>query len=443
MYLNFYQLSKKPFSLAPDPDFLYLSQQHKDALGAIIYGVREREGFVSVVGEVGTGKTTIIRSYLNSIHRKQILPIFIFNSKITFSELMQTFMNEIGFDFEVIGQRHAVNEMVRLAYHAMLEKASQGKSIVLIIDEAQNMPIETLGNLCILSNFETSKDKLIQIVLVGQPELQKKLDLYQLRQLRQRVAYRAKITPLSTKEGVDYIHHRLSLSSKVQKPVFTKMAVRRIVKHSKGVPRVINILCENSLVASYGLQKKPVSLKLVKQVIAEYEGKSFSGHFPLKKVVVSTLILLLTSVLVASFISFFPRSLEGWMGQQFASVPLPDVSRKPTTTSAEEEKSLQPKSEPISPLFAGRHMTTRQSANSKIVKRGDTVSKLFFDTYGFYSTQGLEWLKSQNPHIDNMDDIQIDQIIYFPEIDPEYLVRMQPGANSLRVQSERRLSQYD
>ena len=297
MYLNFYQLRKKPFSLAPDPEFLYLSQQHKDALGAIIYGIKEREGFVTVVGEVGTGKTTVIRSYLNSAYRKQILPVFIFNSKITFHELMQAFLSEIGIAPEEILRARTVNDMVndmvKLAYQAMLEKSSHGKNIVLIIDEAQNMPIETLGNLCILSNFETTKAKLIQIVLVGQPELQKKLDLYELRQLRQRVAYRAQITPLAAKEAVGYLHHRLSLSSKEKKPVFTTRAINRILKHSKGVPRVINILCENSLVAGYGLQKKPVSLKVVKQVIAEYEGRRFSGPLQLKNVAGSMLILLL------------------------------------------------------------------------------------------------------------------------------------------------------
>ena len=128
MYLNFYQLRKKPFSLAPDPEFLYLSQQHKDALGAIIYGIKEREGFVTVVGEVGTGKTTVIRSYLSSAYRKQILPIFIFNSKITFHELMQAFLSEIGIDSEVILRARTVNDMLRLAYQAMLEKTSHGKN---------------------------------------------------------------------------------------------------------------------------------------------------------------------------------------------------------------------------------------------------------------------------------------------------------------------------
>ncbi len=492
MYLNFFQLRKKPFSLAPDPEFLYLSQQHKDALGAIVYGIREREGFVSVVGEVGTGKTTIVRSYLHKAGRNQTLPIFIFNSRITFPELIKTFLCEIGIDVDASNRKYSVNEMVRLAYQAMLEKTRQGENLVLIIDEAQNMPVETLGNLCILSNFETAKAKLIQIVLVGQPELQKKLDRYELRQLRQRIAYRALITPLSMKDSVRYLHHRLSVSSIKQGTVFTTSAIKRIVKHSQGIPRVINILCENSLVAAYGLQKKPVSSKIVKQVIAEYEGKGSRSYFLLKRVAGSLLIIVLTAIFVASYLPSRANSpVETMVEQVFLKVPqkpdlqpaesrdtvvssrkvveptqdkdpdpgqkiqelpqadgpeLTDLSartlqqtslsspldqlreplemngegRKPEveTKPKEEKKSLLATPETIPPQPAVRSLPYKKGAYLKVAKRGDTVSGLFLETYGFYNTRALEWIKSHNPHIDNMDEIQIDQIIYFPGVEP-------------------------
>jgi general secretion pathway protein A len=504
MYLNFYQLHKKPFSLAPDPEFLYLSQQHKDALGAIIYGIKEREGFVSVIGEVGTGKTTIVRSYLHKAGRKQILPIFIFNSNISFHELMKTFLHEVGIDAERIQRRHNVNGMVRLAYQAMLEKTRQGKTIVLIIDEAQNMPIETLGSLCILSNFETAKSKLIQIVLVGQPELQKKLDLYELRQLRQRLAYRALITPLSTKESLRYIHHRLSLSSKVKKPVFTTSAIRRIVKHSKGVPRVINILCENSLVAGYGLQKKPVSLQIVKQVIAECEGRRFSGLLQLKNVAGSMMILLVVALLLVAYLPYFHTSKEPlsepvyskstqtshpqpvknndnaiYSGDKIVemiedeipalagneqpmlttndnkspNVPLEtsqphsreplalsglqEVSQGHLTMDAEDERNLLTKlveliskAESTPPQPAGQHITSKQSSRIRTVKKGDTLSKLCLSTYGFVNTRVLVWLKTHNPHISNINEIQVDEIIFFPEMESPNLPRMLQRVNN-------------
>lgn len=484
MYLNFFQLQKKPFSLAPDPEFLYLSQQHKDALGAIVYGIREREGFVSVIGEVGTGKTTIVRSYLHKAGRNQTLPIFIFNSRITFPELIKTFLSEIGIDVDALNRKYSVNEMVRLAYQAMLEKTRTGENIVLIIDEAQNMPIETLGNLCILSNFETSKAKLIQIVLVGQPELQKKLDRYELRQLSQRIAYRALITPLSTKDSVLYLHHRLSISCKKQGPVFTPSAIGRIVKHAQGIPRVINILCENSLVAAYGLQKKPVSLKIVKQVIAEYEGKSLRSYALLRRVAGSALIIFLTAIFVASYIPSRANSpvesMLEWVS--FKAPPKPDfqpVASNDTVVSssikvveplndkdAVAEQKIQvtrlpdgpgstdlssPQTGGVSPLtqagepaeMIGENkkpevnntvlftptetislqpavptLPYKRAAFLKVAKRGDTVSGLFLETYGFYNTQALEWIKSYNPHIDNMDQIKVDQIIYFPEVKP-------------------------
>ncbi|MDG5467438.1 AAA family ATPase [Deltaproteobacteria bacterium IMCC39524] len=482
MYLNFYQLHKKPFSLAPDPEFLFLSQQHKDALGAIVYGIREREGFVSIVGEVGTGKTTIIRSFLHKAGRNKILPIFIFNSKITFAELMKTFLSEIGLDVDAIQEKYNVNDMVRLAYNAMLEKTREGKNLVLIIDEAQNMPVETLGSLCILSNFETAKAKLIQIVLVGQPELQKKLDLHELRQLRQRIAYRALITPLSIKDSMNYLHHRLSLSAIGKTPAFTASAIRRIVEHSKGIPRVINILCENSLVAGYGSQKKPVSLKLVKQVIDEYEGKRLPKHFQLRNVTGSVLVVLLTAFLVASYLpsranspveeqasirvlpeaplqsdtsnegeipssknvvkpvvletviapsaqeirdtddsgsSKLPaKTLSPQPVETLTLANLPEILREQSTIGAAEDKNVRSEEGSYSSRPTERYIPSKQSTSLRVAQKGDTVSKLFLEKYGFYNTRALEWIKSHNPHIANMDQIQIDQIIYFPAIEP-------------------------
>jgi general secretion pathway protein A len=475
MYLNFFQLDKKPFSLAPDPEFLYLSQQHKDALGAIVYGIREREGFVSIVGEVGTGKTTIVRSFLNKTGRNKILPVFIFNSKLTFPELLETFLREIGVDLESLQPKYNVNDMVRLAYKAMLDKTRQGKNLVLIIDEAQNMPVETLGKLCILSNFETAKAKLIQIVLVGQPELQKKLDLYALRQLRQRIAYRAFIRPLSTKDSIGYIHHRLSLSSKGEGQVFAENALNRIVKHAKGVPRVINILCENSMVAGYGLQKKPVSSKLVKQVVDEYEGKRISVHFQFKKVAGSFLVIILTVLFVASYLPSQANLPQQLLEDLVSLKELPTSAQQPAGSNDNDTPSGKIVVEPIEtetasqrdaqeitafselssedPLIESFHpqidrpltmtnlpgilrelytsvtgeksaqlekspTTTREPVHLKVAQKGDTVSKLFLETYGFYNSQALEWIKRHNPHITDMDRIQIDQIIYFPEIAP-------------------------
>src|SRR5512145_1792034 len=177
MYLNFYKLKKQPFHITPDPEFLYLSPSHKEAMSAIIYGISQRKGFVAIVGAVGSGKTTILRSYLEKTEKKHLKLIYVFNARLTFKELLQTIYQELGLpvgETGVLGMINRLNEI-------LIEEYKQGNTVVLIVDEAQNMPIDTLENLRMLSNLETSKDKLIQIVLVGQPEFETTLNLDRLR----------------------------------------------------------------------------------------------------------------------------------------------------------------------------------------------------------------------------------------------------------------------
>jgi general secretion pathway protein A len=392
--------------------------------------------------------------------------------------------------------------MVRLAYQAMLDKLKEGLNLVLIIDEAQNMPIETLGNLCILSNFETAKAKLIQIVLVGQPELQQKLNLFELRQLRQRIAYKALITPLSVTESYNYFYHRLSLSARGKDAVFSNSAIKRIIKHSKGVPRIINVLGENALVASYSLQKKPVSSRLVKQVIAEYEGGSSPGKVQFRVVELGMLILVPSALLVASY--FYTDSYPSFMNELAApqvrlkipdafqreqhkktgkvasfkeepvalvrseiplrvedKQPIPSVvvetannlpaeaalpqsislqpvpaesavSKQKPTAPAVEIKSLWPNTESKFSLLGEDYRTSQQSAPIiKIIKKGDTVYQLCLDTYGVYNAKIYLWIRGHNPHIENMDQIQIGGIIFFPQMESPILLHRQHRIKSL------------
>ena len=205
-YLHFYHLKKEPFNVTPDPEFLFLSPSHKEALGVFIYGITKRKGIVAVIGEVGVGKTTVLRSYLEGVNPEALKTIYMFNANVSFADLMRMLCDELN----VTPKNENVFDMVTEAHHALIEEYKKGRNVVLIVDEAQNMPVDTLENLRMLSNLETSKDKLIQIALIGQPELEEKLNRHELRQLKQRVAVRSTIRPLTTEESMDYIQHRLA-----------------------------------------------------------------------------------------------------------------------------------------------------------------------------------------------------------------------------------------
>jgi general secretion pathway protein A len=298
MYQAFYRLRKEPFHITPNPEFLFLSPSHKQALGSIIYGVRNRKGFVVITGEVGVGKTTILRSYLEGIAKQKTKVIYIFNTNVSFKNLLKTIYKELGLD----PKSGDIVEMLNDLYQILMEEYKQGNTVLLIADEAQNMPIETLENLRMLSNLETSSDKLLQIVLIGQYEFEEILNLYELRQLKQRIVIRSTIIPLSEKESMAYIKHRLDKAAMNGSPVFTKGAMKRIVKEAKGIPRVLNILCDNALITGFGYKARPVNAKIVDEVIADYY-KGGEKEPSLLKWIITSVALLLLFVLVLFFIS--------------------------------------------------------------------------------------------------------------------------------------------
>src|SRR5215813_3477811 len=269
MYLDFYHLKKAPFHITPDPEFLFLSPSHKAALGALVYGIEERQGFVALIGEVGLGKTTILRSYLERVDQSQLKTIYIFNSNMSFSDLLKTLCREFGIEALTEDVADTVNRL----HQVLIEEYKQGRNVVLIVDEAQHMPIETLEHLRMLSNLETSTQKLIQIVLVGQPEFEDKLNEHALRQLKQRLVIQATISPLTDKESLEYIAYRLDKVRLTDAPIFSRGALRQIIKHAKGTPRVLNTLCSSALMQGFGERQHHISARIAKQVIADYRGK--------------------------------------------------------------------------------------------------------------------------------------------------------------------------
>lgn len=273
MYTEFYGFSERPFDVSPDPKFLHLTSSHRETLASMLYGIKERRGFLAVTGEVGTGKTTLINALLNSLDEK-VKTAYLFRKCTTVQELLRAILYEFGVPAK---NRDRFALWQRLNEH-LLETASRHEVAVLIIDEAQNLANGMLEEVRTLSNLETQKAKLLQIILVGQPELDAKLNSEELRQLRQRIGIRLRLQPLSNDEVEAYINHRLKLVGGTIDTLFTRDAISLISRYSKGIPRVINVLCDNAFLIGYALGQKRVNGAIMKEVIRDMEGGMSSSE---------------------------------------------------------------------------------------------------------------------------------------------------------------------
>lgn len=270
MYERFYGLFRPPFAVTPDPSLLYMSRVHREALATIIYGIETRKGFIVCTGEVGTGKTTVVRAFFDQAMSDSFEIIYIFAPQVSPFEMATFICRELDED-----EPASVFAAVPRLQWKLLEIFESGKTVVLIIDEAQLLPPETLEFLRLLSNFETDREKLIQTVLVGQPELDNTLARRDMRQVNQRVALRARLAPLGLNESMEYIEHRL-LASGAQDltQILSPTAASRIAEAANGIPRTINILADNVLIAGLGAAQRPVGAWLAEKAIREFIDKS-------------------------------------------------------------------------------------------------------------------------------------------------------------------------
>src|SRR5277367_234458 len=268
MYKTFFNLARNPFELTPDPAFLFSTRRHNEALAALYYGVRQRKGFVVVTGEIGTGKTLLLRCLLRLLKQStDVAYAYIFNSLLSPAEFLQYILADFG--LPTSGKNKS--ELLFDLSHFLISRGSKKLTTVLIVDEAHHLSADILEEVRLLTNLETSEDKLLQVVLVGQPELDEKLDSVGLRQLKQRIALRSRLDPLDPIETKGYIERRLQIAGlnlKTGTP-FTSQAIAAVYHHSRGFPRLINTICENALISAYARQMKRVTPDIVEDVAKE------------------------------------------------------------------------------------------------------------------------------------------------------------------------------
>jgi general secretion pathway protein A len=267
MYKEFYGLRANPFNVNPDPRYLFLTRHTEEALACLTYGIQSRKGFVLLTGEVGTGKTTLINKLLEWLRLQQVATAFIFNSRLDVTQFLDYMMADFGIPCD----SKAKSQVLLRLYNWLLDRYRAGETAVLIVDEAQSLSDEVLEEIRMLTNLETFTEKLLQIVLVGQPELEQKLKRPQLRQLRQRLTLRAKTHALTLEETKAYVQQRLRIAGSNGQQIFEPEAIANVHRYASGIPRVINLLCEHSLVSAFVDQQKVIGPSVVDIVARDFD----------------------------------------------------------------------------------------------------------------------------------------------------------------------------
>ena len=456
MYNEFYGFSEKPFEVTPDPRFLYLTSSHREALDTMIKGIKNRWGFICITGEVGTGKTTLIHSLLNRLDEK-VKTVFIFHTLITFKELLGNILMEL--DLEVIGESKEalLNHLIEYLSHRL----GRDETLAVIIDEAQNLSKEVMEELGELSELEPQTSVRLQIVFVGQPEFEDKLNSPGLRKLNQRIGIRREIKALSDEESKEYIEHRLKLVGSSSSERFTPKAISMIISYAKGIPRVINILCDNAFLIGYSLSKKKVDEDIIREVIRNMEGPVPQKALPTRigKVVKEFLLislernpfprrisLILLSLLCLGGLVFL---MHGFLQRRplntrsIESIRTPRVDTKPSSVSPSPQTATEqtskvdnrypPAGRESVPIESPQHIVSPSKSsmtlNTKdilkeviVVQKGQNISLLIQKYYRKANTTLIDLILDFNPEITNAHLILIDQKIKIPKITEERLI---------------------
>jgi len=373
MYDEHFGLKETPFTIAPDPRFLYMSERHREALAHLVYGIQADGGFVLLTGEVGTGKTTISRCLLEQLPDKTNIAVLL-NPKVNSQELLATICDELHIDYPV--GNASLKTFVDLINKFLLETNAQGRKTIVIVEEAQNLDMEVLEQLRLLTNLETNKRKLMQIIMIGQPELLQLLARPELRQLEQRITARYHLLPLSQKDTIDYVKHRLEVAG-LKQPLFSDVLLKKIYKFSSGIPRKINLLCDRALLGAYVQNQKFVDKKVLVRAANEIFGESFSSQQSSLVWKPQTAIVFVTIMLVIMGGYVIYQHRDRFFGITLNSKSVPEsrtvVEEK---TSASDKTSLKQKTsvdERVATVTSDKNVLDK-NAFYRLLDHQDTVS---------------------------------------------------------------------
>jgi general secretion pathway protein A len=448
MYNEFYGFSEKPFEITPDPKFLYLSRTHREALDGTIKSIKNRAPFTSITGEAGTGKTILIYSIFIRLDEK-VKTTYIFYPSVTFTELIWIILQDL--DQKVIGKSKEV--LLRQLNEYLLKKLATDETLAVFIDEAQNLPQEVMVELGKLEERISGVSDRLQIIFVGQPEFEGKLNSPGLEQLSQRIGIKYQIRPLTKEESIEYIDYRLTIAGSRASEVFTPNAISMVTDHAKGIPRVINILCDNTFLMGYGLSRKNVDSDIVGQVIREMEGPvshklpsteiltsvkqfhwmSFRHNSPrwtisfliLSLLCLGGLVHLMHGVLQRNPAVSVVGSIESIRGNTEIS-STKKISEVSDSLRKQDSKStvLQPVSH--SPASQSPKHEKPELAEIVVVERGQSISLLAQKYYRMTNLTLADLILDFNPEINNAHLIQVGQKIRIPKITKECLINESP-----------------
>jgi general secretion pathway protein A len=435
MYNRHFGFLESPFSVTPDPRFFYTNPVYLEAYATLRYGIETKKGFIVITGEVGTGKTTLLRKLLHNLE-DTVHSVFIFHTYPSFPELLQFTLHDLGLALKNTSKVTMIQELGDY----LIQQHQRGHTVAALIDEAQNLNDAVLEDLRLLSNLETDREKLLQIVLVGQPELEAKLEKPGLRQLKQRVALRCRLDPLKPEEVAAYIDFRLRTAGYEGKGLFHRDAVQQIASYSQGIPRLVNIICDNALLTAYAESKKIVSPNMIKEVARDLrigsavqvtkqqpkpalpspqpERKTTLREVPnrlperkLRRIVstgVGTFLGILVLVAAASVID--PQNMLNDGGKSFEVVKQ-NLNQESVPTKANAE---------VAPKRKDQRIT---------IQHGATIYKIALHVYNAYTVLGMDLIKEFNPQIEDLNWVSAGQDLLLPSLTRETLLRQQPDGS--------------